>query len=126
MQWVENDLNNEKNPKPKRKFDILKETFVEFCQRTDTNAIGKIFEYENFFVKCIWLIVLLGSLSLTGWVMSWSVLAYLQYDVVSQIGVVYETSTEFPAVTFCDSNPFTTNISLPVYLKTTGKKSGVM
>ena len=51
MQWVENDLNNEKNPKPKRKFDILKETFVEFCQRTDTNAIGKIFEYENSFVK---------------------------------------------------------------------------
>ena len=99
MQWVKNDLNQvetekekRKKPKsPKRKINILEETFVQFFQRTDINAIGKIFEYENFFVKFIWLIVLLGSLSLTAWVMSWSVVAYLKYGVVSQIGVLYET-----------------------------------
>jgi len=90
------------------KWQILKETFVEFSHRTDINAYGKIFEYENSFVKLLWSFILLGSLSLTAWVLSNNVLAYLQYGVVSQIGVVYETPTEFPAVTFCDNNPFTT------------------
>ena len=70
----------------------------------------KIFEYENRFVKLLWLIVLLVSLGITAWVVSWNVLAYLDYEVVSQICVVYETPTEFPAVTFCDNNPFTTGL----------------
>ena len=134
MQWVKNDLNQvetekekRKKPKsPKRKINILEETFVQFFQRTDINAIGKIFEYENFFVKFIWLIVLLGSLSLTAWVMSWSVVAYLKYGVVSQIGVLYETPTEFPAVTFCDNNPFTTNVSLPVFSQNGGLRKNII
>ena len=97
--------------KKKKRWLIFKETFIEFSQRTDINAYGKIFEYENYFVKLLWLIVLLGSLGITAWILSWSVLAYLQYGVVSQIGVVYENPTEFPAVTFCDNNPFTTEYS---------------
>jgi len=87
--------------------NTLKETFVEFSYRTDVNAYGKIFTYENKFVKFLWLIVLLASLSLTALIMIDNVSIFFKYEVVSQIGVVYETPTEFPAVTFCDNTPFT-------------------
>ena len=109
------EFEKEKEKESERRWEILKETFVEFSQRTDINAYGKIFVYENNFVKLVWLVIFFGSLSLTAWVMSWSVSAYLQYGVVSQIGVVFETPTEFPAVTFCDSNPFTRTVKLPVW-----------
>ena len=90
----------------KSKRALLQETFVEFSKRSDVNGYVKIFEYENVFIKVIWFLVLLGSLFITGYVLSWSVLAYLDYGVSSQIGLVYELPTEFPAVTLCDSNPF--------------------
>ena len=89
----------------KSKWALLKETFVEFSKRSDVNGYVKIFEYENVFIKFIWFIVLLGSLFITGYVLSWSVLAYFDYGVSSQIGLVYELPTEFPAGTLCDSNP---------------------
>ena len=108
---VDQNLSMKEKDKKKIKWNILKETFIEFSQRTDINAYGKIFEYENYLVKFLWSIVLLGSLGVTAWVLSWSVLEYSQYGVVSQIGVVYENPTEFPAVTFCDNNPFTTEYS---------------
>ena len=38
---------------------------------------------------------------------SWNITGYLEYGVTSQIGVVYEQPTQFPAVTFCRSFPFT-------------------
>ncbi len=33
---------------------------------------------------------------------------YLKYDATSQISLVNEISTQFPTVTFCDNNPFST------------------
>jgi hypothetical protein len=90
----------------KSKWALLQETFVEFSKRSDVNGYVKIFEYENVFIKFIWFLILLGSLFITGYVLSWSVLAYLEYGVSSQIGLVYEMPTEFPAVTLCDANPF--------------------
>ena len=99
-------LTNDK--KDLKKKENLKETFLSWSERSDVNCYGKIFEYENIFVKSIWAFILLGALGATSWFVSWSILAYLDYGVVSQIGVVHEQPTEFPAVTICDNNPFTT------------------
>jgi len=91
----------------KTKRTLLKETFVEFSKRTSVNAYGKIFVYENAFVQITWLLILLASLSLTAYVVASNLLTYLM-STVSQTEIVNETPTEFPAVTFCDNNPFTT------------------
>lgn len=92
--------------KNKSTISVLKETFVEFSKRTDVNCYTKIFEYDNVFVKILWTLVLLLSLSVTAWVLSWTVVKYLDYEVTSQIGVVYELPTDFPAVTLCNANQF--------------------
>jgi hypothetical protein len=100
---------------PETKWDHLKEEVLEFCARTDINAFTKVFEYKNPFAKLAWLVFLFGALAFTGWVMSTGVLDFLQWPVQSQIGVYFENPTEFPAVTFCDVNPFTTKESQTVY-----------
>ena len=58
-------------------------------------------------MRLIWTSIFLASLGVTGWIMSWNIVAFLQYGVVSSTKVVYENPTQFPAVTICDYNPFT-------------------
>jgi hypothetical protein len=99
----------------------LKETFISWSTRADINCYTKIFEYENVFVRLTWLFILFGSLGVTGWIMSWSISSYLEYGVVSQIGVVYEQTAEFPAVTICDNYPFTTQQGLNYVKSFVGK-----
>ena len=86
----------------------IKETFVSWCEKSDVNGLAKIFAYDKGLVRFIWFLVLLASLGVTAWFMSWSILEYLQYGTVSKIEMIYERPTEFPAVTFCDFQPFTT------------------
>ena len=43
--------------------------------------------------------------------MSWNILEYMQHGKISKIEIIYERPTEFPAVTFCDNQPFTTQIA---------------
>jgi len=85
----------------------LKETFILWCENSDVNGISKIFKYESILIRFVLLTILLASLSMTAWIMRLSIVAYLQYGVVSQIGVIYEQPVEFPAVTFCDNEQFT-------------------
>ena len=84
---------------------------VSWCEKSDVNGLSKIFEYENVFVRFVLFILLLVSLGFTAWFMSWSILDYFERDIVSKIQAVYEKPTEFPAITFCDSQPFTTQQS---------------
>lgn len=97
------------------KWEQVKKEVFEFCARTDINAFTKVFEYTNPFAKLAWLGFLLGALAFTGWVMIMGVMDFLQWPVQSQIGVYFENPTEFPAVTFCDVNPFTSAESQVVY-----------
>ena len=94
-----------------RKLKILKDVFLEFSHRTDINCYGKIFIYNSYLIKFIWFLVLLCAISITGLILNSTVLSYFKYEVVSQIGVIYDKSPQFPAVTICDSNAFTSSVS---------------
>ena len=102
-----NKLNQSQKEDKNKKFKSPKDIFVSWSKRTDVNGYGKIFEYENIFIKLFWLLVFSASLITTFWLIGLNILAYLEFGVVSTIGVVYEKPTEFPAVTFCDNNAFT-------------------
>jgi len=65
----------------------------------------------NYFVKFIWLIILLGSTGATFYFISYSIMGYLKFEVTSQIRIVNEIPTQFPTVTFCDNNPFPSEIA---------------
>jgi hypothetical protein len=62
----------------------------------------------NYFVQCIWLIILFASTVATFFLIFKSVMDYLKYDVTSQIEIYNDIPAKFPTVTFCDNNPLKT------------------
>ena len=94
---------------PLDKVRLCKDAWVEFSLRSNVNAYAKIFVYkDNACARILWLGVLLAALSLTAWLLASITFTYLAYGTLSQLNVVYEMPTQFPAVTICSVNALST------------------
>ena len=90
-------------------FTKLKEIFSLWSQNVDINCYQKMLGYaSNMKVQFLWLIILLGSTGATFYFITKSTLDYFTYDVVSKTSLLNEMPTQFPTITFCDNNPFST------------------
>ena len=106
----EQEKKESEKEKPKTKFEKVKETIVEWSQDTGFQAYPKMFQEEaHLVVRLIWLIVFLGFSGVTCYLCVQNILVYLQWGTVSTIEIVREVPTQFPVVTICDSNPFTSS-----------------
>ena len=93
----------------KNKLSNVKKTFLSWSKSADINCYTKMLDYSgNYFVQFIWLVILLGSTGATFYLIAYSFLCYLKYEVTTQTSLVNEIPTQYPTVTFCDNNPFTT------------------
>ena len=91
------------------KMSKAKEIIFAWSQSVDINCYTKMMDYRpNYKIQFIWLIILLGSTGATFYFIAKSLIDYFGYEVVSKTNVVYEIPTQFPTVTFCDNNPFST------------------
>jgi hypothetical protein len=91
----------------KLQFSSVKHTFLEWSEKVDINCYTKMFEYKgNHYVQCIWFVILLLSTGATFFLIAKNITDYLTYEVTSQIRIINELPTQFPTVTFCDNNPF--------------------
>ena len=87
----------------------FKRLFFEWSESVDINCYQKVFAYRGRpIAQSVWLIILLCSTVATLYFIIQSVNEYLNYNVVSQIQLVYERPTLFPAITVCDNNAFST------------------
>jgi hypothetical protein len=103
----------------------LKTVFLSWSQSVDINCYTKMMAYRPIYkVQFIWLVILLGSTGATFYFISKSLIDYLKYEVVSQTTVINEVPTQFPAVTFCDNNPFTTE-EAQVYMESIAYANGI-
>jgi hypothetical protein len=106
------DLNQEAKPSHKDKLSNAKETFLSWSKSVDINCYNKMLDYSgNYFVQFIWFMILLGSTGATFYLIAKSIMDYLKYEVITEINIVNKVPTEFPTVTFCDNNPFTSKMS---------------
>jgi hypothetical protein len=104
----------------------LKAIILAWSQSVDINCYTKMMNYRpNFKVQFIWLLILLGSTGATFYFISKSIIDYFNYDVVSQTTVINEVPTQFPAVTFCDNNPFSTE-EAHIYMKNIADANGIL
>ena len=94
----------------KKQLQTVKETFLEWSSRNDTNSYRKIFDYkENILAQILWLLIFLVLISLTVLLIQMNIRDYLTYAVVTTYEVIYESPTEFPTLTICASSPFLSN-----------------
>jgi hypothetical protein len=71
-------------------------------------AIIKIIQTPHWILKLFLFIFVIVSSGLASYMVINSILTYLSYNVVTTSRTIYETPTEFPAITFCNSYMFTT------------------
>ena len=65
------------------------------------HGIPNIVKNKHTIIKLIWIICLLISTSIGGYLTFKMVLSYLNYEVVSNIQLVSEERSEFPTISIC-------------------------
>ena len=98
---TEKDINSKKHQ--------LKELFKEWCDVSTTHGIPQIFRAKNKFLKIMWLTFFLICLSICIVNIATTFLDYISYRINVNIETVREYETDFPAVSFCNLNPYKTD-----------------
>ena len=87
---------------------LLKKRIVEWSLQSTFHCYPKVFQYDHGLVQFVWSAVFLCFSFLTLWLVSNGFIEYASFDVVSKTEIVNERPAEFPTVTVCNKNPFTT------------------
>ena len=91
----------------KTKRSQLTKLLTEWSLQSHFHCYPKIFQYKNVYAKQIWALTFLFFTALTLFLIGRDLVNYFEYEVVSKIEVFDQKPIEFPTVTICDGNPFT-------------------
>jgi acid-sensing ion channel 5 len=87
-------------------FDDYKSLLVEFGKSSTAHGISNILRSNNKLVSLIWLIFFFSSISFCFFTIINLIVKYTEYKVFIKFKIEIETNVNFPAVTFCNLNPF--------------------
>lgn len=90
----------------------LKETVSEWAQSSTSHGLPNIFRNSNLFLKLMWTVCLIASAGYCAYSVYRSIANYNQFNVITQLSDYPENPIDFPVVTYCNSNPFTTQYGL--------------
>ena len=111
-------VSNSKSPDPRKeqrrlrhlklstKLHLFKFILGEWALNTSSHGITNIARLESKALKLMWLVCFLASLSYCVYTIVGIIQSFLQFQVLINQQVVQETPVPFPAVTFCNLNPF--------------------
>ena len=90
------------------KINTFKQNLHEWSVSCTFHCYPKCFQYKNKQIRVVWMLLFLIFSCFTCMLVYKCLTDYFQYEVVSKIQVVKVDQLTFPAVTICDSSPFTT------------------
>ena len=93
------------------KLTTLKNEFVEWSLLTKFDGFSKVFQTKVVAIKIIWLVIFLLFTGLTAALVIKNITGFCKFEVTSLIEVKIERPTNFPAITICNNNPFTSSQS---------------
>ena len=97
---------NKVQPKHESQCDELKREL----RTLNVDAFSAIFSKHNgCCLKLFWLLVLIVCACVCFVLIIQSIQEYLKYDVTTNIRVINEQKSEFPVITVCSDNPFSTD-----------------
>jgi hypothetical protein len=76
-------------------------TVVETLDSSSIHALPNIVKNQSYLIKFMWVICFLASNGVCFWFLTTSVMAFLEYDVVSNIHVNFVDKLAFPIVSVC-------------------------
>ena len=110
-------LTSEKTPKEflpptrSRSYNHIKEIIVSAADESTTHGIDHIFKRSHPFIRFVWVVCFLASSAVCFYMMTISILTYLDYETVTKAEKIVEQTVDFPTVSICNLNPYLTNSS---------------
>jgi len=93
----------------------LKNLFFKSAESSTAHGFPNIIKNEQLPIKFVWIFFTLISTGLCSYMVSKSILDYLNHDVVTKIRIENEVPIEFPTITICNLNPFYKNKTFDFY-----------
>lgn len=111
---------NSKNP---RWLKYIREIVVNSASESTTHGLPQIAKRTNWIIRAMWVVCFLTSAIVCTYMISISIMTFFAYETVTKAQRVYVTKTEFPSISICNLNPFTTNKSYE-FVRTVLEDSG--
>jgi len=116
---------NSTETKPRKKPTIaseLKSRIATQMETTTGHGCPNVVRTKYWPVRIMWIFLVFVALGASGYMVYRAIVAYLKYDVTTQISTVKEIPTQFPTVTICNINPLIHgNLTLRSYLESINK-----
>lgn len=120
-----NAIKEKENQRPK---GYIKDIIIEATFDTTTHGIDHIFKRHHPFIRFVWTVCFLASIGVCAYMITISIMNFFEYETVTKSEQIYLVSTDFPAVTICNVNPFMTNVSVDFFksiIKQTSVVTGI-
>lgn len=82
----------------------LKYKLNEAAKNTTSHGLPHLLRTKNNILRLMWILFMLASYAYCGYFIIKSIIKYLNYDTVTSIDYLQETSAQFPAITICNRN----------------------
>lgn len=111
---IESPESNENINVKERKWLQIKVFFVEWSLLSTYHCFPRIFRVKtskaccNYAMQIFWLLTFLFFTAFTAAIVASCIVNYYQYSVVSTVQLIDEAPTNFPTLTLCNANGFTT------------------
>ena len=96
----------------KEKIKIIQQLSKQILYNSSCQGLIKIFEHKRILIKALWIIFLIISTALCSYLVVTTIVEYSNFDVTTKIRKNKEDQTEFPTITICNKNFFTTDYAL--------------
>lgn len=97
------DINEIEKKEQEKKFKFML-SLRELILSSSFHGFVKIVKTKHIFLKVIWGFFVLISIMSCSYLIIKNILYYLDYNVVTNINVIYEIPTQFPSVSLCQQN----------------------
>ena len=89
----------------------IKNIFLEAILSSTCHGIGKIVKSPNLPLKIFWIISVIFSSGLFGYMMVDNIMSYLKYEVSTKTRIIIEYEPYFPTITICNMNFLTSKLA---------------
>ena len=89
-------------------FERAKKSLIKWSLLTKFDCYSKIFETKHWLLQLTWFSLFVIFTVFTGYFVAKNIIDYFVYETISKIEIINEKPTEFPVITICNSNPYTT------------------
>lgn len=90
----------------------LKQEASKSIESLTTHGFPNLFRTNYYSIKFMWLIVILGSAALSVYFIAKTLSDYFDYNVTTEVRLIDTDELEFPVISICNKNKFSTNYSV--------------